>query len=331
MTRVWTAKIISYPFNYICRPVLTPVDIGKQISQQNRPRFPLIKKFTPTRIPSPVWNATIKDRHVSIPVLPSQKSRKENEKQKAQRPHDAIYTSNRPPLHLPKSRTIGILSNFTTSFSRASLSLDDCRQASITATHPVKVTTCDPENIIILASTSSMHQIHASKMNSYWCGRFQALCDRFHDENFLVNSEAAQQYATDDSDSSSLSSTPTPNSKEIPGSKLRPSKAGGGNTYPQGRISRSKDEEHDKRSSRAFHHLQSLCATNEAKKSYRKVARWKMVEAAGWDGLAKQWLGEIAPDLDLTLLWEWVKEKIPWSTFWIPSEGLCPYWRRAYY
>lgn len=267
MTRVWTAKIISYPFNYICRPVLTPVDIGKQISQQNRPRFPLIKKFTPTRIPSPVWNATIKDRHVSIPVLPSQKSRKENEKQKAQRPHDAIYTSNRPPLHLPKSRTIGILSNFTTSFSRASLSLDDCRQASITATHPVKVTTCDPENIIILASTSSMHQIHASKMNSYWCGRFQALCDRFHDENFLVNSEAAQQYATDDSDSSSLSSTPTPNSKEIPGSKLRPSKAGGGNTYPQGRISRSKDEEHDKRSSRAFHHLQSLCATNEAKKS----------------------------------------------------------------
>lgn len=77
MTRVWTAKIISYPFNYICQPVLTPVDIGKQISQQNWPRFPLIKKFTPTRIPSPVWNATIKDRHVSIPVLPSQKSHKE--------------------------------------------------------------------------------------------------------------------------------------------------------------------------------------------------------------------------------------------------------------
>lgn len=65
------------PLNYICQPVLTPVDIGKQISQQNRPRFPLIKKFTPTRIPSPVWNATIKDRHVSIPVLPSQKLLKE--------------------------------------------------------------------------------------------------------------------------------------------------------------------------------------------------------------------------------------------------------------
>lgn len=104
-------------------------------------------------------------------------------------------------------------------------------------------------------------------MDSYWCGRFQALCDRFHDENFLVSSDAAQLYATDDSDSSSPSSTPTPSSKEIPVSKLRPSKAGDDNTYPQGRISRSKDEEQDKRSSRAFHHLQSLCATNEAKKS----------------------------------------------------------------
>jgi hypothetical protein len=57
--------------------LLTPMSLGKQTPQLSRPRFPLINKFTPTRIPSPVWKATSKDRHVSTPVLPSQKTHKE--------------------------------------------------------------------------------------------------------------------------------------------------------------------------------------------------------------------------------------------------------------
>ena len=48
---------------------------------------------------------------------------------------------------------------------------------------------------------------------------------------------------------------------------MKASKVGDGNTCPPGRVSHNKDEEKDKRSSRAFLHLKSVCTTSEARRS----------------------------------------------------------------
>jgi hypothetical protein len=178
-------------------------------------------------------------------------------------------TSNRPPPLLPKSRTIGILSNFTTSFSRSSLNLDDNQQGPGTVTHPADISIYDSDYAPLIGHTPILHQIRASMTNSYWCGRFRALCDRFHDETLLLSPEATKQYVTDDSDgSNSISppSSPSLSCKETHKSK-QASELGGSTILPHSRMSDKKDEEQDKRSSQAFLHLQSLCTTNEARRS----------------------------------------------------------------
>jgi hypothetical protein len=176
----------------------------------------------------------------------------------------SIPTPDRPAPLLPKSQTMGMLSNFTTSLSRPNFNLSDNRQAFASTTHPADVTASDPNYISLPLFTPNTHQIHTSKINSYWCGRFQALCDRFQDEHLLMNKEAVEQYDTDDS--LSPPSTPSPVTKGMDSFRSKSAEEHDG-SFLRSMTSGKKDAEQDKRSSRAFLHLQSLCTTNEARRS----------------------------------------------------------------
>lgn len=156
-----------------------------------------------------------------------------------------------------------MLSNVTTPFSRQYYTPSHSHQISRSSKHPADVTTSDPNYIPLPLFTSNFHQIRSSNANSYWCGRFQALCDRFGDEYLLVNSEVMRQRDTEDSDSSSSSSTQTSlenhtsnpfRDKDVCSSSWR-------------KVTLNKIQDQDKRSIRAFLHLQSLCTNNESRRS----------------------------------------------------------------
>jgi hypothetical protein len=160
---------------------------------------------------------------------------------------------------------MGMLSNLTSSFSRSNINLSASRQTSGSSTQsamPTSVRTNPPLPLF----TTNMRQIHTAQPNSYWCGRFQALSDRFHTEVLdacLLDSEMLQQYVA-----ASSSSPPPSNSKGRGKAKSKGVKE----TEETQKILHSTTtdnitEDHDRRSNRAFVHLQALCTTNEAKNS----------------------------------------------------------------
>jgi hypothetical protein len=176
-----------------------------------------------------------------------------------------VSSSGRPPPLLPKSRTMGMLSNFSTPFSRHNYSHGDNRLVSMPSKHPADVTASDPNYIPLPLFTPNLHQIHTLQANSYWCGRFQALCDRFNDEHLVLNTDITQQYDTDSS--SSPPSAPTPRTEESYVLISKPFEEKDNNNFPGYGTSVYQKEDQDKRNSRAFLHLQSLCTTNEARRS----------------------------------------------------------------
>jgi hypothetical protein len=163
---------------------------------------------------------------------------------------------------------MGMLSSLTSSFSRSNINLSASRQASGSSTQAA-MSTSVRTNPPLPLFTTNMRQIHTAQPNSYWCGRFQALSDRFHSEVLdacLLDSEMLQQYVT--ASSSSSSSPPPFNSKGRGKAKSKGVEETEG-TQKLLRSTTTDDitEDHDRRSNRAFIHLQALCTTNEAKNS----------------------------------------------------------------
>jgi hypothetical protein len=173
-------------------------------------------------------------------------------------------TYNKPASMLPKSRTMGVLSSFTTSLSRPNLNISNSRQDSGSSTQPTDVIMSTSAQIQISLCTTDMLQIDGAMINSYWCGRFQALSDRFHSE-VLMDSEMLQQHIM--IDSSSPSCTPASSVKGRCNHKSRTLEQDGQNLSPSTMAGKRFVEAQDRRSTRAFLHLQALCTTNEARKS----------------------------------------------------------------
>lgn len=156
------------------------------------------------------------------------------------------------PGGLPRSRTMDVLSNLATSFSRQSLNPGDSRQASSSSIHVTDITTL-------------AQQTNSANSNSYWCGRFQSVNDRFHNEVLLMDLETLREFISDDSPSPSPPPTPPPTTKA-----RGKAEASTSNEDTQGLAQRpatQKIDDQDKRSIRVFLHLQGLCTTSEARKS----------------------------------------------------------------
>ncbi|KAI1080017.1 hypothetical protein F5B20DRAFT_148165 [Whalleya microplaca] len=103
---------------------------------------------------------------------------------------------------IPRSRTLNMFSNLTSSLSRTSLgsfTRNDSRQASnsSTSTNDTTATPLNTGNGVSDSSQSSPNpnartptpsnprQIHTAQSSEYWTGRFLALQDRFHSELLL--------------------------------------------------------------------------------------------------------------------------------------------------
>jgi hypothetical protein len=82
------------------------------------------------------------------------------------------------PPQMPKSRTMGMLSSLTSSFSRSNLNLStSSRQTSVSSARST-VSISSISSPMPLVTTSNTRQIHTAQPNSYWSGRFQGLNDR---------------------------------------------------------------------------------------------------------------------------------------------------------
>lgn len=155
---------------------------------------------------------------------------------------------------------MGMLSNLTSSFSRSNLSVDNSRQASISSTHPADVTAGDPDYIPLPPYTSHLQQINGPKAELYWCGRFKAISDRFNHEQIELMLSYDITYIPSPPSPSATSRT----SDEDESNDL------GIMTYDTLKTTWSpldRYESPDKINARAFRHLQSLCTTNEARRS----------------------------------------------------------------
>lgn len=159
-----------------------------------------------------------------------------------------------------------MLSSFASPFSKHGYALGDRQQTPRASKHPADAKPSDPHYIPLPLFTPNLHQIHSANSNSYWCGRFQAICDRFNDETLAANVENLQQYDADSS--SSGSSTPTADAEEE-GYKPKSTLAGEESWYnfSKKKPKRPHIDAQDERRARAFLHLQSLCTTNQARRS----------------------------------------------------------------
>jgi hypothetical protein len=172
-------------------------------------------------------------------------------------------TYNKPASMLTKSRTMGVLSNFTTFFSSPNLNISNSRQAPGSSTQPTHVITSTSVQIPMSRYTTDTLQINGAMINSYWCGRFQALSDRFHRE-VLMDSEMLQKHIMIDSSSPC---TPASSIRGRYNHKSRTLEEDAQNISPSTMAGKRFVEAQDRRSTRAFLHLQALCTTNEARQS----------------------------------------------------------------
>ncbi|RAL63345.1 hypothetical protein DID88_003769 [Monilinia fructigena] len=91
-----------------------------------------------------------------------------------------------PPLEsasAPKSRTFGVFSTLKNSSSIQWLNGNRSASHSTRATEPaVSTTKYSP----IPEFTTNTLQVHTAQPSAYWCGRFQAICDRYQTDDFNV-------------------------------------------------------------------------------------------------------------------------------------------------
>jgi hypothetical protein len=208
---------------------------------------------------------------------------------------------NQPTQGISKSRTMGMLSNLTSSFSRSNLHLNynggNNRQSlsfaggrsdlpktksslNIRTTAPATTATSDvtaraPTMKIRPRSTVSIpifvpeeNQIHEAQPVPWWCGRFQSLYDFYSNQmlqSTLVDSEEYQRCVA-----------PTPEGFVLPRllkdkdkTKEKQSTSADDDPLDDNRLGSSiyLQEDAEKRSRRAFNTLYTYCMNNEAKKS----------------------------------------------------------------
>ncbi|RGP63837.1 hypothetical protein FLONG3_9731 [Fusarium longipes] len=192
---------------------------------------------------------------------------------------------------LPKSRTLTVLSEIKTSISRPSMNVksssprplaDQSRKTSASSTSSLFTSSTSrlrlPVSSLTSASRSSSasttvtelltdpNQITTSQPSAYWSGRFVSLHDRFLAEEF--NSEdvfssdssfgSGFQAFTMKTDRVAVNSRPTHLSHSTTTSAL---------TNLTGTKPRNKPSTKDARCMHIFQHLESLCATSEARRS----------------------------------------------------------------
>jgi hypothetical protein len=164
---------------------------------------------------------------------------------------------------------MGMLSSFTSSFSKSSLSLQSryASSASLrTADATTQVTNVNPPPEPEF--TTNVHQVYSPKPDSYWAGRFSGLHDRFHNEMreaSLANPLAFRQLA---------SAVRSPNTSK---SKERSKGKGKGKVMEEDRSRSTPPElitmsnfiegDEEQRCKRVFVHLEALCMNDSAKKS----------------------------------------------------------------
>ncbi|KAK7935593.1 hypothetical protein PG985_001088 [Apiospora marii] len=244
------------------------------------------RKVTPTGIvlpKSPAATATQTSR-TAIPTLYPQAN---NENVPPNGSKESLKTKYKPFGSLPKSRTLNVFSNLTSSLSRGSL-------PSFSRTPSMSSTTGASESVdqgSRTASVASSHkpevvvnprQVTGAQSCEYWTGRFMALQDRFHSEMLLP--ENLTTLITAHAERSQVLPPPPPaplRPSAMPTSSSNPNlsypKARGRkhtssvSSTSSNRASRELDAtllmDEDNRARRVFLHLEALCVTNEAKKS----------------------------------------------------------------
>ncbi|TDZ30399.1 hypothetical protein C8035_v002496 [Colletotrichum spinosum] len=179
-------------------------------------------------------------------------------------------------LALPKSRTINVLSNITASLSKTSLvgsvagsnrrasrgSTVASRQSSSSSTFTT-IYTRPPTP----TNTENPYIITAAQPSAYWSGRFLSLHDRFQAEALqpdslgsLVSDHASRFTQLPQQKAAYLNRGNLP----LSATTAALDRYGGGAAAREPPRAVSED---DRRCRRVFHHLDSLCATDEARKS----------------------------------------------------------------
>lgn len=224
-------------------------------------------------------------------------------------------TRNKPaPLRtnqaqMPKSRTMNMISSLTASISRSSLSSSKSRpnlNASYNRTPSYTSYTKSTTNLTPIPSTlrstsppplppftTNIRQIHTAQPSSYWCGRFQALNDRFQHEIFeasLIDPIRYKQYIT-------ITEYDTPKKSSV---NMKDS-CDQATTF-----TRHMEDEDMKREKRVFIHLEALCATKAARHSLsefqqlyaRKMGNEGLLPVGGRMYDREPWLTKIGKAMD---------------------------------
>jgi hypothetical protein len=131
--------------------------------------------------------------------------------------------------------------------------------------------------------TTNDRQISTAQPNAYWCGRFQALSDRFRNELLEASLKEPLKFKEFMTSSSSSSTTPEITGMQINWNKIAISgkpiiyreEIDSETAFHDATEKFLKDEE-DRRSKRVFTHLEALCLTPEAKKS---LWEWQLAYA----------------------------------------------------
>ncbi|KAG4028234.1 hypothetical protein MFRU_023g00710 [Monilinia fructicola] len=191
-----------------------------------------------------------------------------------------------PPLEsasVPKSRAFGVFATLKNSSSIQWLNSTRSASNGTRATEPaISTTKYSP----IPEFTTNTLQVHTAQPSAYWCGRFQAVCDRYQTDDFNVcvlspllypngghfeREKPSSHYTcggktTQETSSPIRSDSPTP-LLEKPRKKTpaKPYKTVLTFSTPSVTL-----EEFDKRAQKVMALLASLCCTVPAKKSFRE-------------------------------------------------------------
>jgi hypothetical protein len=173
------------------------------------------------------------------------------------RPISPSQTQAPTEKNLPKARTLGMLSTFTSAFSRSNSNLVDATNAS-TISLP---RTADPTTYVDNVSASAVQptytphgsMVFEAREAIWWAGRFTSLSDRFHTET-LNNAMMDPHLLRSLQDNNKCMSQ---GARDDDGIRCESSSKG---------QKQMADDEHN-RTMRVFAHLTSICATEEARNS----------------------------------------------------------------
>ncbi|KAG9231707.1 hypothetical protein BJ875DRAFT_109562 [Amylocarpus encephaloides] len=261
-----------------------------------QPRFSQTNMVSPTRIPSPIETngRTRTLRYVTAPaVMPGDKEKPPQRQTRLMGPISPSH--NQPGPTMSKSRTMGVLSSITSSFSRNNLRLSSRngnRQSSssfgrgdmsknislrptaqpITALSNVtgSGTTTRSRNSSIsflLSEDDKVKLVHEPQPSAYWCGRLASLHNQY--SNNMIQTTLRDQNHPKKCTALSPDSFDSPPRPTKYKDKKEPSKSIDDLLLDDSSLVTPMvlEEDSDTRYRRAFTTLQTYCTTNAAKKS----------------------------------------------------------------